>query len=107
MQGRRCEESSPSSFFVFGIEVPILLRTTGGADVRARARAMTAAKMRWQLIQGADGRPHLSIQWEAAQPAFVRCSARPHIHRSEDENRETHRSCRMFCNNGRRKGTVP
>lgn len=33
---------------------------------------MTALKMRWQLIQGADGRPHLNIQWELAQPDFMR-----------------------------------
>ena len=29
---------------------------------------MTALRMHWQLIQGADGRPHLNIQWESAQP---------------------------------------
>jgi hypothetical protein len=43
---------------------------------------MTALKMHWQLIQGADGRPHLNIQWESAQPDFVRGFARTQIHRS-------------------------
>jgi hypothetical protein len=32
---------------------------------------MSALKMHWQLIQGADGRPHLNMQWESA-PGFVR-----------------------------------
>ena len=39
---------------------------------------MTALKMHWQLIQGAEGRPHLNIQWESAQPDFVRGFARTH-----------------------------
>ena len=43
---------------------------------------MTALKMHWQLIQGADGRPHLNMQWESAQPVFVRGFARTQIHRS-------------------------
>ena len=33
---------------------------------------MTLLRMHWQLIQGADGRPHLNIQWESAQLDFVR-----------------------------------
>jgi hypothetical protein len=32
---------------------------------------MTALKMHWQLIPGADGRSHLNIQWELAWPDFV------------------------------------
>ena len=43
---------------------------------------MTALKMHRQLIQGADGRPHLNIQWELAQPDFVRGFAGTQIHRS-------------------------
>jgi hypothetical protein len=43
---------------------------------------MTALKMYWQLIQGADGNPHLNIQWESAQPDFVRGLAGTQIHRS-------------------------
>jgi hypothetical protein len=43
---------------------------------------MTTLKMHWQLIQGADGRPHLNMQWESAQPDFVRGLARTQIHRS-------------------------
>ena len=43
---------------------------------------MTALRMHWHLIQGADGRPHLNIQWESAQLDFVRGFARTHIHRS-------------------------
>ena len=42
---------------------------------------MTALKMHWQLIQGADGRPHLNIQWESAQPEFIDSFARRQIHR--------------------------
>jgi len=43
---------------------------------------MTASKMHWQLIQRADGRPHLNVQWESAEPDFVRGFARTQIHRS-------------------------
>lgn len=43
---------------------------------------MTALEMRWHLIKGADGRPCLNIQWESAQPDFVRGFARTQIHRS-------------------------
>jgi hypothetical protein len=41
---------------------------------------MTALKMHWQLIQGADGRPHLNVHWESAQPD-LRGFARTQIHR--------------------------
>ncbi len=50
---------------------------------------MTALKMHWQLIQGADGKPHLNIQWESAQSDFVRGFARTQIHRSAKQNRRT------------------
>ncbi len=43
---------------------------------------MTALKMHWQLIQGADGRPHLNMQWESAQSGFVPGFARTQTHRS-------------------------
>jgi hypothetical protein len=43
---------------------------------------MTALKMHWQLAQGADGRPHLNMQWESAQPVLVRGFARTQVHRS-------------------------
>ena len=43
---------------------------------------MTALRMHWQLIQGADGRAHLSIQWESAKPDFERGFARTKIYRS-------------------------
>ncbi len=58
---------------------------------------MTAIKMHWQLTQGADGRPHLNMQWESAQLVSVRGFARTQIHRSARQNRETHWSCPMFC----------
>ena len=42
---------------------------------------MTALKMLWQLIQSANGRAHLNIQWESAQSSFVRGFARTQTHR--------------------------
>jgi hypothetical protein len=56
----------------------IFLPTAGSI----RGGRMTVLKMHWQLIQGADGRPHLNIQWESEQPDFVRDFARTQIHRS-------------------------
>jgi hypothetical protein len=43
---------------------------------------MTALKMRWQLIKGADGRLYLNMQWESTQPDFVGSFAHAQIHRS-------------------------
>ena len=43
---------------------------------------MTALRMHWQLIQGADGRAHLNIQWEWAKPDFECGFVRTKIYRS-------------------------
>ena len=43
---------------------------------------MTRLKMHWELIQGADGKKFLSMQWEAAQAGVMPACARTQINRS-------------------------
>ena len=51
---------------------------------------MTALKMHWQLTQGADGRPHLNMQWESArsQSSCAALHARKFTE-VQDENEDT------------------
>ena len=58
---------------------------------------MTRLKMHWQLVQGADGRKHLDMAWEAATgPGSAERFTPPNLPKCEAKIAPWHEICPVY-----------
>ncbi len=67
---------------------------------------MTTLKLQWQLIQGADGRPHLNIQWDRRIPSSWAALHAGKFTEVQDEKRKNSLILSDVLDNGRNGGAI-